>query len=399
MKNKKSWNIKKGSIIFLVVFFVGILLINFWKPVHNFFNQPNPWSGNINFKSKVPEYDSTRKTVFIIADYKLTELFDMLAPFYLFNATEKTNVYIVAKDKTPILIKRNLFVLPQLTFKEADSMNLKADAIVIPALSVRDEHQDTLLITWIKNYFTQSTKMLTICDGASTGAATGLYDGRAITCHASDYAGIKQHFPKPLWVQNVTVTKSGNLYSTAGVSNAVEGSLTVIDDLLGHEITQKVLTGIHYSYPEIKLTHQSIAIKGNNIFALALKILFRKNKSIGLLLENGINEFEMVGILDTYSRTFPASFKTYMLNGSAVQTKYGLTLVYTGDNIVKGLNELHVLMPESFSKEDELYFKNTQIISNDKLQKEYLLNTCLKRIEQQYGHRFKNFVKISLDYN
>jgi transcriptional regulator GlxA family with amidase domain len=391
--------IKKKHIVLLVVLLFGIILFNAWKPIRNFTKPPNPWTGDSDFKSRVTVYDSTKKTVFIIADYKLTELFDMLAPFYLFNATEQTNVYIVAKDKTPILIKRNLYVNPQLTFKEADSMRLHADVIVIPALSIRDEHQDTMLIGWIKKHFTTGTKMLTICDGASTGAATGFYDGKLITCHASDYEGIKQHFTKPEWVQNVSVTKSGNLFSTAGVSNAVEGSLTVIDELFGHEIMQRVLTNIHYYNPEIKIAHQSIALKGSNYFALAMKILFRKNKNIGVLLENGIDEFQMAGILDTYSRTLPASFKTYMLNKTTVQTKYGLTLVHTGDSITKRLDELHVLMPETFSKEDEAYFKNTKIIRYDKLQSKYLINIFLERIEQQYGHQFEKFVRISLDYN
>jgi hypothetical protein len=88
-----------------------------------------------------------------------------------------------------------------------------------------------------------------------------------------------------------------------------------------------------------------------------------------------------------------------MLNSSTIQTKYGLTLVYTGNNVTKGLDELHVIMPESFSKEDESYFKNTKIIRYDDLQKEYLLNVCLKIIEQQYGPKFQKFVRISLDYN
>ena len=60
--------------------------------------------------------------------------------------------------------------------------------------------------------------MFAICDGSATAAATGLYDGKPITTHASDFASVKAHFDKPVWVQNVTVTKSGNLFSTAGVS-------------------------------------------------------------------------------------------------------------------------------------------------------------------------------------
>jgi transcriptional regulator GlxA family with amidase domain len=66
--------------------------------------------------------------------------------------------------------------------------------LIVPALSIRDEHQDTLVIAWIKKHFTPETKMLTICDGASTGAATGFYDGKPITCHASDFEAVKKHF-------------------------------------------------------------------------------------------------------------------------------------------------------------------------------------------------------------
>jgi transcriptional regulator GlxA family with amidase domain len=329
----------------------------------------------------------------------MTVLFDMLAPFYLFNATEKANVYIIAKDNTPILIKRDLFVRPQLTFEEADSMKLQADVIVIPALSKRDEHQDTVLINWIKFHFSDNTKMLAICDGASTAAATGLYDGKPLTCHASDYAGLKVHFNKPAWVQNVAVTKSGNLFSTAGVSNAVEGSLTVINELFGMETMQKVLANIHYPCAEIKTTHKSIAINGESKLHIAKKIIFRKNKKIGILLENGINEFDMASIMDTYSRTFPASFTTCNLNSSTIQTKYGLALVCTGDTNSKRFNELHVVMPGSFSNEDSAFFKNTKLVRYNDLQEQYPIDICLKRISKLYGHKFENVVKQLLDYN
>jgi hypothetical protein len=105
---------KKYIAIFLLLLF-SIVFFNAYRPIRNFITQPSPWFDTNTIKSKLPVYDSSKKTVFIIADHKLTEMFDMLAPFYLFNATEKANVYIVAKEKTPILIKKNLFVCPQLT--------------------------------------------------------------------------------------------------------------------------------------------------------------------------------------------------------------------------------------------------------------------------------------------
>jgi transcriptional regulator GlxA family with amidase domain len=390
---------RKVYFAFFLLLCLGFILLKAYMPIKTFVTKPSPWSGNNIVKSDLPLYDSNKNTVFIIADYRLTEMFDMLAPFYLFNTTKKANVYIVAKDKTPILIKSHLYVCPQLTFSEADSLQLTADVIVIPALSARDEHQDTSIIAWIKKHFTPKTKMLTICDGASTGAATGLYDGKSITCHATDYNAVKSHFSKPLWVQNISVAKTGNLLSTAGVSNAVEGSLSVIKELFGSETSKKVAADINYPYEEIKLSHQSISVNGSDIYAAVKKVFFKSNRDIGILLENGINEFTMATILDTYSRTFPASFKTYILHDSTIKTKYGLNIIYTGNNDVKGLDELHLAMPESFSIEDSMFFRNITTVRYDKIQKQYLFNICLKRISEEYGHKFEIFVKTSLDYN
>ena len=391
--------IKKIHISFFAVLLIGSMLMNACMPLRNFINQPKPWSGDFKIKSALPEYDASKKTVFIIADPKLTELFDMLAPFYLFNATCKANVYIVAKNKTPILIKRDLFILPQLSLKEVDSMKLNADVIVIPALSIRDEKQDTVLISWIKKHFTATTKMLTICDGASTGAATGLYDGKSITAHASDFEGIKVHFNKPVWVQDVTVTKAGNLFSTAGVSNAVEGSLLVIEELFGAEAREKAATAVHYPHAQTMLAHKSIALSGANKFAAAKKVFLKKNRRIGVLLQNGMDEFALATILDTYSRTFPASFKTFILHDTTIVTKYGLRFIYTDNNDVNGLHELHLLMTGPLPGDAALFFKGVKTVSYDTVQNEYLFNTCLKRIGEQYGHSFEQFVKISLDYN
>src|SRR5215212_7227928 len=121
--------IRSYIIMAYAAFIISVFMLNACKPVNNMSRTPVTWSGETNVKSNSVEYDAAKKTVLIIADYKLTELFDMLAPFYLFNATEKTNVYIVAKSKTPVLIKRNLYVMPQLTFEEVDSMKIKPDVI------------------------------------------------------------------------------------------------------------------------------------------------------------------------------------------------------------------------------------------------------------------------------
>jgi transcriptional regulator GlxA family with amidase domain len=394
MKNQKT-----KMLLLSLTIFLTLIGVNGCQSIKTFTKKPEQYQGDNHFTWQSPDFDASKKNVFIVANTRLTELFDMIAPFYLFNNTGKANVYIVADRKSPIQIKDKLYVLPQITFNEVDSLKLHADVIVIPFLGVIDTNQNPVIVNWIKNHYTETTKILSICDGAATAAATGLYDGKPLTCHASDYAIVTPNFPKPLWIQQVSVTHSGNLYSTAGVSNAVEGSLMVIDDLFGREIMQSVMSNIHYKYPEIKLDHNSIAVNGKAKVTIIKKILFRNNRKVGVLLQDGANEFQLASILDTYSRTFPARFEAYRLNGNTVKTKYGLTLVSTLQNKHSTLNELHVLDPASSSKEELTSWGKANVISYSGSHSKYPIDECVKRIATQYGDKFANVTKLMLDYN
>jgi putative intracellular protease/amidase len=388
---------KKVLLISLsTVIVAGTALVLLLQPIIALGQLP-PYSGDNKFEWKKPVYDPSKKTVLVIADNKVTEMFDMLAPFYLFNTTGKLNVFIVAKEKAPVGIKKNLFILPQLTFQEADSMKLVADVIVIPALSKRDEKQDPILISFIKDHFTPATKILAVCDGASTAAATGLFDGKPITCHASDFEMVRSHFPKPQWIQQVSVAHSGNLYSTAGVSNAVEGALMVIHDLFGSETMYAAAKEIHYPHPEILTNHVSTAIQFGDEFTAVTKVIIRKNRRLGLLLQEGINEFEMVSILDTYNRSFPKSFKCFTMAKTTVHTKFGLTLVRAGDNDMKELDEVHIISNDS-EKAINAMFGTAEVIRYD-MKNQYPIDACLERIGKLYGDKIQNVVKLMLDYN
>ena len=356
-------------------------------------------SVNLNEREIVwnmPAYDKTKPTALIIADPKSTEMFDMLAPFYIFSSTGKMNVFIVSKEKAPVLIKKDLYVLPQLSFKQADSLGLTASVIVAPALSRRDDKQDPAVVSFIKDHYAGTTRLLAVCDGASTAAATGLYDGIPITCHASDFAMVSSHFSKPRWIKDVNVAHSGNLYSTAGVSNAVEGSLTVISDLFGPDVMKTVAAVINYPHPEILTAHQSTAIKFDSEFNLAIKPVSSQNRKLGVYLQNGISEFELVSILDTYGRSFPKVIKGYTSDGMPIHTRYGLIILCTGDNDPSKADEIHLLTAPGQSAAS--CFGKAVLVTYDQ-KGQYPIDVCLKRIGELYGSPFKNIVKLMLDYN
>ncbi len=393
MRNKKTLT------VLLVIAIFTLLLFNACAPLREFGKSP-AYEGDNNFTYQLPAYDKSKKTVVIVANHDGTELFDMIAPYYLFSATEKTNVYIAAQNKFPVVVKKGIFLLPQITFAEIDSLKINPDVIVIPYLSAADSlQQNPVIVNWIQKHYSDDTHILAICDGAATAAATGIFDSKPITAHASDYNGIKSHFSKPLWIQNTSVANEGNLYSTAGVSNAAEGSLSVINKLFGPEVMKKVIEDIDYPFQSPKMQHQSNTFHFSDKTAVGKKIIFRKNKKIGMLLQEGINEFQLAAIMDTYNRTFPKSIESFSIDNAAIHTKYGLTIIPTGNINTTRLDELHVIDHASFSKPVQPGLKHSKIITYNDSQKQYIIDMCLQRIRSEYGGKFENVVKLMLDYN
>jgi transcriptional regulator GlxA family with amidase domain len=392
MRNKK----KLWVIVPLLI--LATILFKIYQPYLEFSRIP-VYKGEVHQDLKPINYDKTKKTVVIMAENSGTEIFDLMAPYYLFSATEKANVYVVAEAKSPIVLVKGLFIYPNTTFAELDSLNIKPDVIVIPAML--SEFHDTKLpvIKWIKEKYSTNTKILSVCAGSLVASATGLYDGIPITTHASMFKDSKAVFRKPKWVQNISVTHSNNLYSTAGVSNAVEGSLTLIEELFGKETLQKVMKDIQYPYDEIKMEHKSFGVETGNKFTIANKLVFRKNKKVGVLLQEGVNELKLAAVIDTYARTFPSSLKTIMTNGVSVTSKYGLTLIPTSTLKDLELDELHILLPGNISKSDAEKLKGIPIINYNQAGNQYIINQCLQRIKKQYGSKFENITKLLLDYN
>ena len=117
------------------------------------------------------------------------------------------------------------------------------------------------------------------------------------------------------------------------------------------------------------------------------------------MLQDGINEFELAGLIDTYTRTLPASIETFVNNSSSVISKYGLVIYPTGNFHDKNFDEVHVLMPELITGADEKLFQTSTLVKYDQRQPGYPFDIYLSRIADQYGLKIKNGVKLMLDYN
>lgn len=357
------------------------------------------FKGEANLSYRVPAYDIAKKNILIVADNDGTEMFDMMAPFYLFNATGKANVFVVSERRAPILLVNSLFILPHYSFAGIDSLHIMPDVIVIPNLSMRIKvAPQKVNVDWIRNHINAGTIVLSICDGAATAAATGLYDDLPITTHASDFCKLKKQFPKAHWVKNISVTESGNFYSTAGVSNATEGSLTVIRRLFGEQTMRSVMREIRYPSDTIKVSHESRRVDRTAVVRIIGKVLFKKREHIGVLMQDDVNEFELAGLLDTYVRSFPKSINSFTNDGGKIISKYGLNIYPTGDINRQKITDLLVLDGVS-AKMNSSLSAHARFITYYGEANDYPIESYLAAIQVQYGKNLMECVKLMLDYN
>lgn len=382
------------------IILLALVLIVGCSPIREFSRIPQ-YTGAIPEAKKTTLPDGKKKTVLVLAYNKGTEIFDLIAPFYLFNLTDQANVYIVAPEKGPIAVMRGFFTMPHYTFREIDSLKINPSVIVIPNFSAMGKvNQDPVVVEWIKTKYTDSTILLSVCAGSFTAAATGLYDGKVLTTHATDLQLNKKTYPAPAWTTNAAYTKAGNLYSTAGVSNATEGSLAVIRDVFGEQTMQRVMKQVRYPHATLRTKHESIAIDARNKKQILSKVLLKKDAHVAVLLQEEIDEFRLAAILDAYHRTFPATLHTYAVKPAGVTSRFGLRIMPSASiqQLCKS-DEVHILSAEALSEHEKQAVGKLPVVQYNPQSSRYIYDECLDRIEKKLGSKMHTITKRLLDYN
>ncbi|QSE98673.1 DJ-1/PfpI family protein [Fulvivirga lutea] len=382
---------KKITLVTSVIILAATILYSCAKPIREFYTFDKYIGPSLTNEPKL-DYNPTLPVVVIVADNNGTEIFDLLAPFYLLRETYSANVYILAQEFQPIVLRKGLFLLPHSTYDQFDLLNVDPDIIVIPNLSAMDKSElNGDIIGWIKKNYQPETRILSVCDGALTAAATGIYDQHPITTHASDLDFLRKQFAEPEWVRGKSYTKSLNLYSTAGVSNAVEGSLKVIKDFFGEEAQLELINHINYPQQIITDEHKGEAITFGQKLKILKKSMFSSKEQIGVILHEGISEFNLAATLDVYYRSFPHEIKSFSSKNMAVTTKHGLRIYPTG-NIAQIENY------ELYALEDSLGFYD-QSVKVLKPKQRYIFDYLLDEIGEKHGEAYVPVVKALLDYD
>jgi transcriptional regulator GlxA family with amidase domain len=176
------------------------------------------------------------------------ELLDFSGPGEVFQAAghgSAFRVYTVAASTRPVT-SGFVTVTPQFTFANCPP----PDILVIPGGRTAVPLADPAVIEWIRKTSGDAEVTLSVCTGAFLLAKAGLLDGRDATTHWSALDELRDAAPKTHVVGDVRFVDSGRIVTAAGVSAGIDGSLHVVERLLGAASARETARYMDYRLDE-----------------------------------------------------------------------------------------------------------------------------------------------------
>lgn len=119
--------------------------------------------------------------------------------------------------------------------------------LLIPGgIGTRTEMNNEYLLAGIKRLADMAKFILTVCTGSLLFAKTGLLDNKKATTNKRVYNWVVQQAPGVEWVKQARWVKSGNIYTSSGVSAGMDMALGFIADHYGIAKAEEIAKGIEY---------------------------------------------------------------------------------------------------------------------------------------------------------
>ncbi|KRC62140.1 AraC family transcriptional regulator [Agromyces sp. Root81] len=274
------------------------------------------------------EYDPTRPTAVVVVGDKGAVVSDTLAPYEILAATGGFNVYTVASGEHPVPLTGGLDLVPDLTFAGLDDLlGGSADLVVVPAMPDVGRPTTKPVIDWLEAQADGGALILSVCNGSAVVASAGLLDGHRATAHWLRLDEWDDTYPAVDWVRGTRYVDDGDVISTAGILSGIDGTLHVVDRLIGADAAAEAAREIewpHYDPDGAAPMKQARLAPSDAVVALNTAFGWDRPR-IGVQLTDGVGEIELASVFDTYGQSLAVG--TVAVGVGPVQSRHGLTFV------------------------------------------------------------------------
>ncbi|MEP6635155.1 MAG: DJ-1/PfpI family protein [Acidobacteriota bacterium] len=168
------------------------------------------------------------------------------------------NIYTVSEKAAPITTAMGMTVVPKYTLENAPPPNV----MLIPGGNVEGQMNNPAVIRWIQDTSKEAEVVLSVCNGAFILAKAGLLDGLQATTTSGLIPMLRSIAPKTTVVDDRRYVDNGKIVTTAGLSSGIDGSLHIIERILGRGTAQMAALGMEYNWdPESRFVRAALADK------------------------------------------------------------------------------------------------------------------------------------------
>lgn len=195
---------------------------------------------------------AARRDVAILL-FEGVQIIDYTGPYEVFGQAwtpdgQAFRIYTVAEKAGPLQTNMGMTVVPRYTFADAP----KPDVLILPGGGVPPHLENPAVMRWVKEASRDAEVVLSVCNGAFFLAKTGLLDGLEATTFAGLIDDLREAAPKTRIVSDKRFVDNGKIVTTAGLSSGIDGSLHVIEKLLGKGYAQRIALNLEYNWqPEL----------------------------------------------------------------------------------------------------------------------------------------------------
>ena len=171
------------------------------------------------------------------------EILDLAAPLEILSVSG-FDVYTVGLEKKPIRAQHLLTFIPDYDIETAPVPDI---LMFVGGGNTQERSKEEKIKHWVKSISEQTDINMSICSGAFFLAEAGLLEGKEATTFHMRLDYLSNNFKDITVNRTARVVQDGNVISTAGVSAGIDGSLHLVEQVLGADVAEEVRAYIEYN--------------------------------------------------------------------------------------------------------------------------------------------------------
>ncbi|WP_375160832.1 DJ-1/PfpI family protein [Bradyrhizobium sp. RDT46] len=297
-----------------------------------------------------------------------------MVPFGVLTRSGVADVRALGVSEGPVRLTPALSIVPRATLAGFDAEHPDgADYVVVPAM----HEQDSEIVAWLRKQASTGATIVGVCEGVKLLGAAGLLDGRKATTHWHAIDALQRTHPTMVREHDRRYVVDRGVVTTTGVTASLPVSLALVEAIAGPEQARRLATELGAESYDARHNSGAFDLTARHAVTAAQNWLtFWGHETLGVKIDDGIDEIALAFVADAFSRTYRSRVVT-MATRPRIRTLGGIEIAIDRVNN-DGIDDL---IPPFDGEKPAI-----------------VLDNALSGISNRYGIRSAAFVALQLEY-